>query len=222
MIAASFPIKLQYLDNNGVIELDTQLLLDPHSNTDPSNLPRWITGFRGSHLIRDPRDLLISAYFYHLRTAEAWCALPNPEHGSLPPDVSYQQHLCSLDQEQGLLCELNNVSGRIIQRMTEWDYSNPNILELRYEQVVGNERATFQRLFEWYGFNTDKAIQAADIADGMALKNADPNSAMVRHARPGSRIGQWQDYFTPAVKQAFKHKYGEALINLGYCKDTHW
>src|SRR3954466_12518100 len=36
--------------------------------------------FRGTHMIRDPRDVLVSGYFYHLWTAERWANLPDPRY----------------------------------------------------------------------------------------------------------------------------------------------
>lgn len=35
--------------------------------------------YRGSHFIRDPRDLVVSGYYYHLWTREAWCMDPGFE-----------------------------------------------------------------------------------------------------------------------------------------------
>jgi len=220
--AESRSMKLQYLHNDSQIMPDTDLLLDPHSRIKERQLLAGVVSYRGSHVIRDPRDLLISAYFYHLKTDEEWCAKPNPVNATLPADVSYQQHLRSLDLQQGLLFELNNVAGDSIARMTQWDYADPNILELRFEDILGAEMATFQRLFEWYGFATDMVKQAAAIADDLALKNADSGSAVLQHARAGSRIGQWRDFFGPAIKRTFKHRFGEALIELGYSDNPDW
>jgi len=220
--AESHSMKLQYLHNDSQIMPDTDLLLDPHSRIKERQLLDDVSSYRGSHVIRDPRDLLISAYFYHLRTDEEWCAKPNPVNRTLPADVSYQQHLRRLDLEQGLLFELKNVSGANITRMAQWDYADPNILELRFEDILGAEAATFQQLFECYGFASALVKQAAGIADRLALNNADPGSAVRKHARAGSRIGQWRDYFTPAIERTFKLRFGEALMKLGYCDSLNW
>ena len=63
--------------------------------------------YRGSHFIRDPRDLIISGYYYHLRAAEAWCIAPDfpwkhyvtrpffeqvePDPTKHPQNISYQR-----------------------------------------------------------------------------------------------------------------------------------
>ncbi len=221
-VAATYAIRLQYLHNDLVVAAATQWLLDPHSSIKSCRLPQQISHLRGSHVVRDPRDLLISAYFYHLNTNEAWCAQPNPGHTSLAADVSYQQHLRSLDMEAGLLFELDNVTGDTIRRMAAWDYTDPNILELRYEEILGREYGTFLQLFSWYGLTREQAHHGATIADQLALKNLPKDSPMARHARPGSRIGQWRDHFTPAIAQTFKQRHGEMLIRLGYSSDLDW
>lgn len=37
------------------------------------SFPRGAGECRGTHIVRDPRDLIVSGYFYHLRTSETWC-----------------------------------------------------------------------------------------------------------------------------------------------------
>lgn len=73
-------------------------LLDPHSMINREELPP----FRGSHMIRDPRDMVISAYFYHLKTAEAWVHLPRERFGGR----SYQEYLNSFDKEEGMAVQI--------------------------------------------------------------------------------------------------------------------
>ena len=35
--------------------------------------------------------------------------------------------------------------------MVQWDYQHPNILELRYEKMFGNEVDEFERMFQRFG-----------------------------------------------------------------------
>lgn len=193
-------------------------MLSPHSDLELTTLPE----FSGSHMIRDPRDILLSAYYYHLRTDEEWCAQPNPHHISLPPDVSYQQHLQSLSLEDGILYELSNVSGRIIEMMGAWDYDDPRFLELRFEDVINNEKASFERIFSWHGFSDEALETIVNVADARSLARLPSSDSDAKHARPGGSRGQWRDVFTPKIKQVFKEKYGDVLIRLGYATDDSW
>jgi hypothetical protein len=130
------------------------------NNQGNASIPEDLS-LRGSHIIRDPRDLIVSAYFYHLRTTESWCITPKAEHTDLPSNVSYQQHLRSLDIEEGLIYEMNHVSGSMIERMCSWDYSDGRFLNLRFENVIGNEVSTIQKVLIWYGLDETHAKEVS-------------------------------------------------------------
>lgn len=81
-----------------------------------------LPSYRGSHFIRDPRDLVVSGYHYHLWTDEEWCNeapynwsylydQPNFKYvqenpAEYPHTESYREYLRSLDQERGMIVEL--------------------------------------------------------------------------------------------------------------------
>lgn len=177
--------------------------------------------FRGTHVIRDPRDTLVSAYRYHLRTEEAWCVATDSAFPDLPRGVSYQQHLKSLDCDEGLVFEMTHIGGVVIRDMADWDYADSRFLEFRYESVVGNEASELARAFSWWGFRGIQArlgrIQAARFSHRRVIKRPG-----FRHADPDSRVGQWRDWFSPAIKAEFKRRWGDALVRLGYEADHGW
>lgn len=212
-------LKYEYAPMAGKVRGDVDFCLFPHAELDWNEVPLQ---FRGTHIIRDPRDLLISAYHYHLRTDEEWCAKPNPVHKKLPADVSYQQHLQSLDTEDGILYELNNVSGGIITKMGRWPYEDARVLELRFEDMVGHEREHFAKIFQWYGLPDEHMDTALEIAESLSLKKLPSNAEGLKHARKGSRFGQWREFFTPRITEVFKERHGETLIRLGYENDLNW
>ena len=209
----------QYEPKDGKVPSNVDVVLFPHGEMDWNAVP---VNLRGSHIVRDPRDLLVSAYHYHLRTTEEWCAKPNPAHKRLGADESYQDRLHSLSQEDGILFELSNVSGAIINSMSKWPYGDERILELRFEAMVGNEREHFQKIFEWYGMPEEHLTVALDIAESLSLKKLPSNAEGLQHARPGSKHGQWREFFTPKIKAAFKERYADAVLTLGYESHHDW
>jgi hypothetical protein len=89
--------------------------------------------YRGVHVVRDPRDVLVSAYFSHLKThgTEDW-----------PDLIEHRQRLRALSKSDGLLAEME-FSAPFFEDMATWDYDQPNVLELQMEQVTARPVAAF-------------------------------------------------------------------------------
>ena len=69
-----------------------------------------------------------------------------------PQTESYQEYLNTLSPESGMILEALWRKSHFDQ-MQAWNFHNPRILEMRYEDIVGNERAAFEQLFLHYGFH---------------------------------------------------------------------
>src|SRR5215207_2983012 len=80
---------------------------------------RSIGRLRGFHLVRDPRDVVVSAYFSHLHS--------HPLFGELG---EHREKLQSVPETEGILLELEGRKHQF-QAMLDWDYDDPRILELR-------------------------------------------------------------------------------------------
>lgn len=190
--------------------------------------------YRGSHFIRDPRDLLISGYHYHLHTVESWAldpAFPWKAHTTLPffdlveadpgkhpQDISYQAYLGSIDRERGMILEMVHRRRAFLQ-MGRWNYHNPRVLELKYEDVIGNEAESFRRLFEHYRFHRRVRERGVQLAIEFSLANQKKGDK--RHVRRGD-TGQWKNDMPVRVREVFKQAHGDLLIQLGYERDMNW
>ena len=196
--------------------LDRDVLIDAHSRIDVNDLPPW----RGSHMIRDPRDMTISGYFYHLWSREKWLHVPKPQLDN----KTWQELLNSLDQEQGLIREVERFAPSF-QQMAEWDYQNPDMMELRYEELLVDDGPIYRRLFRHYGFHdeaVDLGVRIARQSGFEARAKRQVGTVQEKSVMRSGKPGQWRDYFTDDVKNRFKELAGNVLITLGYENNNDW
>jgi hypothetical protein len=188
----------------------------------PGHFP---AGFRGSHVIRDPRDIVVSGYFYHLWTDEPWARAPDPRYGGR----SYQEHLNSLSPGDGLLAEIEYrrraSDAPALTDIGAWDYSDPRFLELRYEDMMADPEGQFRRLFTHYGFHPAAVERGIEFGlkhsfqrrTGRNVGEVEERS----HFRSGES-GQWRKHFDDRHRRAFKECHGDLVVRLGYEPDNDW
>jgi len=175
-----------------------------------------------TQFVRDPRDLVVSGYFYHLRGAEAWTRIVDPGpadfavvNGTIPPGmpagVSFSGYLASLSLEDGLLAELA-FRERHLAAMRAWAHCDwPNLLTLSYETVVSQPGWAMQRVLAHHGFG--RAVRAAGWAAGAYRgSRAGRRRTHIRNPAPS----QWRAVFTPAVAAAFAERHEDLPALLGY------
>ncbi len=91
----------------------------------------------GFHIIRDPRDIVVSAYFSHMHSHPT---------ASWPELEEHRKKLKSMDQEEGLAEEIL-FRQKSFGHMSEWDYNQPNVLEIRFESFVDRTYETLLEVF---------------------------------------------------------------------------
>src|SRR5207248_3328040 len=92
-----------------------------------------LTQYKGFHVIRDPRDIVVSAYYSHLHS--------HPTNG-WPELARHRELLTSISKEEGLSCEMEFLR-REFEDMQSWDYSMPYVLEIKLETLVQNPYVGF-------------------------------------------------------------------------------
>jgi hypothetical protein len=217
-----FPLKYQSCPQEK-LEEDTDIWMEVHSRMDLDALDR---PYVGTHIIRDPREMWVSAYFYHQRSMEAWLHVPRQDLGGR----TYQQSIRALDRHEGLLFELNLSLRWNLNNMERWNYGNPHVLEIRYEDLVSDYTESFRKIFSFYGFRkTNRALKAAEKhnVNGMSSRRFEQYAASVRDQSPGHihsihRPGRWREVLSPEHIRAFKEQFGDLLIRLGYETGYDW
>jgi hypothetical protein len=62
-------------------------------------------------------------------------------------DLTYQQYLKSMDQEEGILTEIRRSAGYSLKHMAEWDYANPDFIEIKYENLMTDWENEFTNIY---------------------------------------------------------------------------
>lgn len=194
----------------------TQIFTQENSLVELELLPRY----RASHIIRDPRDMVISGYFYHLWCEESWCLEKREKFGW----QSYQQALNSVSREQGISMEIERCQSTF-ERMSQWDYRRPELMEIRFEEMLTDQYAVFERVFTHYGLSTQQVEIGLSLAEQFDFERTTGRKkgqeADQSHLRKGV-AGDWRNHFTDTHVKQFKLSYPGLLAHLGYEADDDW
>ena len=192
---------------------DFDVFVHEHSRFRFSDLPEH----RGLHMIRDPRDVIVSGCFYHQTSAEEWLHERRPEYGGM----TYQERLRGYSTfEDQLLFEMQEVGSHTLHEMLSWDYSKANFWEAKYEElIVDVELTLFRQVFEFLNFPHKVMPQCLKIVDQRSIWSATVFNR--RHVRSGA-AGQWKTYFNETHRRRFSELFGDALVQLGYESDDRW
>lgn len=180
------------------------------------------------HVIRDPRDVLLSGCAYH-QTAppegEKFLHCPRADLDG----QTYQQHLNSLpDRNQKLLFEMSNKHAETLSQMRAWPFGDPRSCELRYEDLMADTKCVhIRRAFGTLGLrgkDLDLGVQAFwnnSLFGGLAGRTTQ-TGRLRGHIQSGGRLRRWEQELPRSVGQAYAERFGDDLIALGYEKDTSW
>ena len=207
-------------------------------NADYKHLNGIIDHIKGFHVIRDPRDLFVSSYFSHLfsHPTDDWEELK--EH---------RQVLQKSERDQGLLLEMEFTKGVVLDHMNNWNYNNPNILEVKMEDLIISPYRKMLEIFEFLDLiedeeKSDKAINKLNVFKrnapkispylllGIIYNNRFSKKAKGRdqghedvksHYRKGI-AGDWKNHFNKNHIEYFKDNFNDSLLKFGYEKNADW
>lgn len=113
---------------------------------------------RGFHVIRDPRDIVVSSYFSHLLShpTEVWKEL-----------TAHREHLKKLSQEEGIRYEIEVCRKEQFIDLQTWDYNQDNVLELKFEDFIVDLEMNWSKILDFLGIefsNGDSKIKSESIA----------------------------------------------------------
>lgn len=253
-------LRCAYLANEGMFDGDLPAWIRQHdpdvlcyvnadwSHVKPLAAEREIVGV---HVVRDPRDILTSAYFSHLHSHKT---------GAWPALVEHRKKLQSLEKDDGLLAEFD-FNADVFGHMAGWNYEQPNVLELRMEDFTPDPLNGFVDFFRhldlidethwgklrqlgWWlrsslnilGAKTAMPLRfptprvPAERLLGMVHDNrfetktkgrAEGQEDVKSHYRKGL-AGDWRNHFKQQHVDAFHARYDELLLKLKYEESADW
>lgn len=202
--------------------------------------------FRGVHVVRDPRDVVVSAYFSHLHShpTRDW-----------PELVDHRKRLQSCDLDAGLLLEIDFRAEQFAEMMS-WPDEVPNLLRLRYEDLIADEYKAFVAVFRHLDLlderHFDLKARAANMLHRFATRVG--GRSLGRRGVPVERLlgivwehdfekksggrrageedvhshfrkgqaGDWRRYFQPEHRRRFQERHASLLRKYGYERDDRW
>jgi len=211
---------------------------------------RQLQSFRGVHVIRDPRDVIVSAYFSHRNThwykpgTEAW---------------AHQERLRQVSKDEGLALEIA-YSERYLRPLMTWDFSMPHVLELKFEEVTARPYESVLQMFAFLGLLDEEEwpwwqqlIDTPRFVWNRLTRRWGGFGRWPRHRIPAEKLlgivhalqfarlarrpkgqedptshyrkgqpGDWRNHFTEEHVALFKERYPGLLVRLGYEPDENW
>ena len=220
-VCSHFGLKYQYCPQSK-LEADTDVWMEHHSHIDFTTIHRPIIG---THMIRNPCAIIVSAYEYHKTTKEGWA---NRKIKKLDK-MTYKDVLNSLSEKDGLIFEMKNTlylesSKNTIMDMYNWDYENPNFMEFKYEDLMNNYNGTLANMFKHYGFTKDMIRTSLIIAAEYNIRKKDEKDLQKNGHITNKSIDldKWKTYFNnPELIHKFRRIYPVDIFDkIGYPVDN--
>jgi hypothetical protein len=181
-------------------------------NAKPNHTLQIENPSKGFHLIRDPRDCLVSDYFSRKYSHSI----------SHPRMATLRSELLDLPLEQGLLRMLEfQQSYGYINQIENWKIgSNKNILDIKYEELVSDEHGHIKRIISFLDMVIEEEIVERIINECSftEITGRQPGQEERKDHRRKGVSGDWKNYFyeeTPLKKDIYD-VLEPIILNLGY------
>ncbi len=172
--------------------------------------------------VRDPRDLIVSGYFYHQRGPEGWCLLDDPVDAdwaivngkvpdALPAATSMTAYVSAAPRDAGLAAEYEFRRNHF-DTMRDWPSDSDRVRTFRYEDIMGRERETFADILAFLGLPWRARRAGAGYAHRHSAANLRKKMEHIRDATSG----QWRHVLPAALVERMAAEYGDVLDRYGY------
>jgi len=202
----------QYCQTNSV-----DFLIDANSEYSHT---KSLSNYKGFHVIRDPRDICVSAYYSHLYS--------HPDK-NWPELVDIRKKLLLLSKTEGLKFEMEFLAPQF-RAMYNWRYGElDQILEIKMEKLVEEPVSSFVEIFTFLELLMDENNMGNNRINEQTLALIIGNNRFTKktggrqrgqediyhHYRKGL-VGDWKNHFDYYLLEIFNNKYIDLLKKLKY------
>jgi hypothetical protein len=170
---------------------------------------------RGAHVIRDPRDVLISSANYHSWSHEAWL---HEARKSLR-GRTYQQSISELDFHDSIRFEMQRSGGLCIGEMLSLDRGDL-FADVRLEDLMMATRGEAAAWFSTLGFVGAEVEGCVEAFEATRIEPGSTSSIGLRQHVQNADCSQWRYLYDPALLASFREHFGDAAERLGYLAST--
>jgi hypothetical protein len=188
-----------------------------YTNAEPAYV-RQLRDYLGFHVIRDPRDMAVSAYFSHLSShpTEYW-----------PELIAHRAALSKLPKPAGLIADMRFTARlptdgydlRPYDAMADWDYSSRVVHEMRFEDLIGDPGASFRVILAHLRLRAPDTVLQRTLArysfEALSGGRSPGQEDRTAHYRQGAP-GDWRRHFDPGPAAEFSRLHGDLAVRLGY------
>lgn len=166
--------------------------------------------FRGLHVVRDPRDMILSAAKYHTWSEESWLHDPKEEYGG----KTYQEAINAHDSEvDRIRFEMENNSTTILNKMADFDLQDC-MYDVRYEDMRQDIN-----LMLWHRLCLRLSFDAEDlpVCFRAFIKHSIQfgNVKNKKHIQDTS-VSRWPEKFPKELLGDFSKKFGHVIKRFDY------
>ncbi len=191
----------------------------------PSTIePSLIIGARVFNLIRDGRDIMISAAYHYFNNPDFFPAFNSIEALKEPLALfradpthfhRYPEQLLACDE---LAIDSAHYWAETIRKNQAKIDEHPEMkcLEVRYEALHKDIERQRKRVYEF--LDVDPTLAAPlEFNTQPGFKKEQPNKFLRKGA-----VGDWKNYFSPRLRDLFNEHAGDVLVKLGYVDSLDW